>query len=78
MSIAQTLMEIQDRYDSLPAAVHTEDPRTVLSRIAANAFWTKGRPPHERALTLAALGLALLVAVDRADTVDITSGNEAA
>ena len=77
MTFAHTIKRVQDRYDALPVAVHTESPRGVLSRVAANAFWTR-TPTYERALNLAALAVALLVAIDRAETVDITSGQDAA
>lgn len=77
MTLEHTLTQVKDRYHRLPAAVHTEGPRGVLSRIAANAFWTR-TPCSERALTLAALALVLIVAIDRAEIVDITSGEEAA
>jgi hypothetical protein len=77
VSLSHTIQQVTDRYNALPAAVHTESPRGVLSRVAANAFWTR-TPSHERALTLAALAVVLLVAIDRSETLDITSGNEAA
>lgn len=77
MPVTRALTLVEQRYHALPHAIHTESPRGVLSRIAANAFWTR-QPAHDRALTLAALAVVLLVAIDRVDTLDITAEDEAA
>jgi hypothetical protein len=70
------LAAVEERLAELDAKVGGEDPRTLLSRIAANAFWTRA-PSHERAVTLAATALLLVAAIERAETADITSGEAA-
>lgn len=62
-------------YEELPPAVHTDDPRTLLSRILAGpgpALLTYDRAVHQ-----AALSLALVVAIERAETNDPLSGEAA-
>ena len=73
MSIEHTIPQVMGRLIALPPAVLTEDARTLMSRILASAS-AKGTPSHDRALTLAALAVALVAAIEYAENLDITSG----
>lgn len=69
---------------SLPARVHVDDPRGVLTRICASPVFD--RPPgvdlsclsYGEAIRMAALFTVLAAAIDRAETADPTSGGQAA
>ena len=68
------------RTRALPAGVHAEDPRTVLSRVQAGVLRPMGWgqvPSYEQAVHMAALWTVLAAAIDRAEHADPTSGNAA-
>lgn len=69
------LDDVRRRYEALPARVHTDDPRTVLARITSGTF--AHTITHDEAVQLAALGLALVVAVDRAEMMRVDTGSAA-
>lgn len=75
IDFAIALEDVKERYEVLPPVVHTDDPRTLLSRILAG---NNRELTYEHAVHQAALALALVVAVDRAEQNSITSGDEAA
>ena len=68
-----TILQVMERLNTLPPALLTEDARGIMSRIMpiANAH---GMPSHDRAVTLAALAVALVAAIEYAENLDITSG----
>lgn len=71
---ANALYAVAKHYEALPPVVHTDDPRTLRSRVLAG----ERRPvSYERALHQAALWVALAVAIERAETNDFTSGDAA-
>jgi hypothetical protein len=67
---------VTSRYYELPPLVHTDTPRTVYSRIISATLTPRIPLSHGQAVHLAALAVALVVAVDRAELVDVTSGRE--
>jgi hypothetical protein len=68
------LEAVRRTHAALPANVHGEDPRTLQSRILAGHMRA---PSYDEALHLAALSVALVVAIDRAECMDITTGEAA-
>jgi hypothetical protein len=68
---------VVQRSRSLPANVHTEDPRTVLSRIEVRDRWREMRPLYEEAVHMAALWTVLAAAIDRAEHADPNIGDAA-
>lgn len=70
---------VRQRYEQLPPVVHTDDPRTLYSRILAGNITAEynGPPSYEHAVHQAALSLALVVAIERAETNDPMSGQAA-
>jgi type VI protein secretion system component VasA len=62
---------------SLPANVHTEDPFTVFSRIAAVSVSSAARSSYDEAVHMAALWTVLAAAIDRAEHADPNTGDAA-
>jgi hypothetical protein len=67
---------VVQRSRSLPAGVHGEDPRMVLSRIVAPGHYA-AIPPYDYAVHMAALWTVLAAAIDRAEVADPNTGDAA-
>lgn len=77
------LLDVTARYENLPPIVHVESPRDVLSRILAGTDRDLGgcrscTLTYDQAVQQAALALALVVAVDRAEMNSTFAGGDAA
>jgi hypothetical protein len=66
---------VVQRSRSLPAKVHGEDPKTVLSRIFAKGIFHA--LSYEEAVHMAALWTVLAAAIDRAEVADPNTGDAA-
>ena len=65
-------------YWNLPERVHGDDPRTVFSRLlGACGNVSKRGTSHEDSVRLAALAVALVAAVERAEEASVTAGDAA-
>lgn len=72
MSITNALDAVEQRIQAFPLAVHTEDPRTLLSRILASRDSS-----YTAAVTRAALAVVLVDAIDRAEALHDEAGEAA-
>lgn len=70
----ETLTAVERRIAAFPPAIHTDDPRTLLSRIIAAG---PVNTDYETAITRAALEVLLAAAIDEAENVRIETGEAA-
>lgn len=77
LALASAGVRSVGRSRSFPARVYTEGPWEVWARVRGGHLTATHLPSYEVAVNMAALWMVLAAAIDRAETVDPTTGDAA-